>query len=109
MMDRYLAHTRAGVVAFSLLSIPQREFPIAPFHRGAGALQHLRKVGGLLRQAPWRCWRQWTKASTGNTQREAKTLGQRTPWRAIHPGLRRGHALEIQGADARGVEGARHG
>ena len=41
------ACTLSGVVKSTQLMVPQREVSIAPFDIGAGALEHLRKLGRL--------------------------------------------------------------
>src|SRR5215467_13011318 len=56
VVHRCQARTLSGMVKSSQLMVPQREVPVAPFHRGTGALEHLRErfglVLGLCRKSP---------------------------------------------------------
>jgi hypothetical protein len=47
-VHRCQARTLSGVVKSSPLMVPQGEVPVAPFHIGAGALEHLGQLFGLL-------------------------------------------------------------
>ena len=95
VMHRCEARTLSRVVESSQLVMPQREVPVASFHIGAGALQHLREFGGLLLQPVWRSGRQCTEGPTGRKERGAQALGQRAKRLARCHCPRRGHAREI--------------
>src|SRR6266852_5049822 len=47
VMNRGQTFPLSGMIEASKLVIPQREVPVAPFHIGAGALQHLYALGGF--------------------------------------------------------------
>src|SRR5215813_2532239 len=83
--------------------VPQREVPVAPFHIGARALEHLRERFGLGLDLLLLHWTQRPKHSIGVKQWGAEALSQRTPWLSCGHRPRRGHTIEIQCGNEMGV------
>ena len=99
----------SGVVESSQLMVPQREVPVAPFHIGAGALEHLRELWPSA--LSWFC-------STGLNAPNAppgSNSGVRRRSASARSGSpcghrpRRGHALKIIRGNEMGVHGVGHG
>src|SRR5215467_511263 len=105
VVHRCQARTLSGMVKSSQLMVPQREVPVAPFHRGTGALEHLRERFGLVLELVLPHWAQLAQRPAGRKQRGAEALGQFTQRLAGGNRPRRGHALEIIRRDEMGMHG----
>jgi hypothetical protein len=86
----------SDVVEPAQLMVPQREIPVAPFHIGVQALEHLRERFGLVLELVLLHWAQRPKRSIRLKQRDTEALGQRTPWLSCGHRPRRGHAMNIR-------------
>jgi len=89
--------------------VSQGEVPVAPFHIGTGALEHLRERFGLLLALALLCWAQLGEGPTGRKQRGAQALGQHTKRLTSAHRARLGHTLEIEGGNQMRVHGVGRG
>src|SRR2546430_5467086 len=96
------------MVEAAQLMVPQREVAIASFHIGAGPLEHLCQLFGLLLQCALLCLAQLSQRPTGLTQRRAQTLGQLPKRLACIRRARLGPTIAIEGRDETRVQGVGH-
>src|SRR6266446_6995363 len=93
--DRGQACSLSGVVESSQLMVAQREVPVAPFHIGAGALEHLCKLRCFCLEPVLLHRARLPQRPTRLKQQCAEVFGTRTTWLTLchRPGC--GHAIEV--------------
>jgi hypothetical protein len=75
--------------------VPQREIPVSPFHIGAGTLEHLGQLFGLLVELALLPLTQLGQRPAGLKEQQAQTLGHLPKRLSCMHRATLGYALEI--------------